>query len=152
MTATLRSLSDAKVFPDSYLKVGDFYSAHQSWPEALQQYEEGAKSNPKQRIVYLKRITDAWLAQGKGEEASSAIREILREQPEDENARAVNASLLLKNGKVEESLSTFQDLVRTSPDNTVWRFSLGAAVVCKGGLPAAPAQVPDRFLGQPDFT
>ena len=151
MTATLRSLSDAKVFPDAFLKVGDFYGARQSWPDALRQYEEGAKANPKQRIVYLKRITDAWLAQGKGEEAASVIHEILREQPQDQNARAVNASLLLKNGKVEESLNTFQDLVKTSPDNAVWRFSLGRALVAKGDLDGARAQFQESLKRRPDL-
>ena len=151
MTATLRSLSDAKVFPDAFLKVGDFYGARQSWPDALRQYEEGAKANPKQRIVYLKRITDAWLAQGKGEEAAGVIHEILREQPQDENARAVNASLLLKNGKVEESLNTFQDLVKISPDNAVWRFSLGRALVAKGDLDGARVQFQESLKRRPDF-
>jgi tetratricopeptide (TPR) repeat protein len=151
MTATLRSVSDPRAFPDTYLKAGDFYSAHHDWPEALQQYEEGAKANPKQSIVYLRRITDAWLAQGKGEEAASMVREILKEQPGDENARAVSASLLLKNGKVEESVAIFQDLVTASPDNAIWRLSLGRALSAKGDLDEARGQFQESLKKRPDF-
>jgi tetratricopeptide (TPR) repeat protein len=151
MAATLRSLSDPAVFPDTYLKVGDFYSAHQSWPEALDQYEQGVRANSKQKIVYLKRIADAWLAQGKGEEAAGVVHEILRQQPADENARAVDASLLLKKGKVEESLGTFRDLVKASPDKPLWRFSLGRALVAKGDLDGARGQFEESLKKRPDF-
>src|ERR1700737_1274165 len=69
MTGTLqRVLDDPKTFPDARLKVGDFYSALHDWPEAVRLYQEGAASNPKDKTTYLKRIADAWLAQGKGEE------------------------------------------------------------------------------------
>jgi tetratricopeptide (TPR) repeat protein len=151
MAAVLRSVSDPKVFPNAYLKTGDFYSAHHEWPEALRQYEEGGKANPKERILFLRRIADSWLAQGKGEEAASVVNEILKEQPTDANARAVSASLLLKKGKAEESVAIFQDLVKESPDNALWRLSLGRALAAKGDLDGARGQLQESLKARPDF-
>ncbi len=100
MTATLqRVLDDPKTFPDARLKVGDFYGDLHDWPEALRQYQEGANNNSKEKGTYLKRIADAWLAQGKGDQAAGVVAEILKEHPNDDSAKAVNASLLLKTGQ-----------------------------------------------------
>src|SRR5262249_495142 len=121
------------------------------WPEALQQYEAGAKADPRQRIVYLKRIADAWIAQGRGQEAAGVVKEILQEQPGNENAHAVQASLLLKKGKVAESLAEFQDLVKASPQNPMWRFSLARALAAKGDLDGARAEFLACLKRRPDF-
>jgi tetratricopeptide (TPR) repeat protein len=151
VSATLGPLTKPGAFNNAYLKVGDFYSAHQDWPQALRLYEEGLKSDPKQKTTYRKRIADAWLSQGKGEEAAGVVGEILKDQPDDEGARAVNASILIKAGKLDAGLKEFQDLVTKSPDNPLWRYSLGRALLEKGDLNGAGLQLKESIKRRPDF-
>jgi tetratricopeptide (TPR) repeat protein len=155
MTATLqRVLNDPKTFPDARLKVGDFYGVLHDWPEALRQYQEGANANSKDKAMYLKRISDAWLAQGKGEQAAGVVSEILKEHPDDESAKAVNASLLLKTGKpekVQAAVNDFQDLVKKQPDNPLLRFALGEALMAKGDQNEATVQFRESLKQRPIY-
>ena len=141
MTATLRRiLDDPKNFPDGCLNVGDFYGALHDWPEAMRLYQEGADKNPKEKATYLKRISDAWVAQGKGDQAAGVVGEILKESPNDDTAKAVNASLLLKTGrpeKVQAAVNDLQDLVKKEPENPLYEFALGQALLAKGDLNGA---------------
>lgn len=152
MIAALQPLTNPGSFPDGHLKLGDFYSARQDWPEASREYEEGAKANPQQRMTYLKRIADVSLQQGKGEEASGIVREILKEKPDDEAAQAINASILLKTGtrdNVDTAVNVFQNLVKKSPENALWRFNLGRALMVKGDLDGARSQFLEAVKRRP---
>ena len=63
------------------------------------------------------------------------VAEIRKQQPSDEAAKAVEASLLLAGGKPEkvaEAVSLFQGLVAKSPENPIWRFNLGRAIAAQG--------------------
>jgi tetratricopeptide (TPR) repeat protein len=155
MTATLqRVLNDPKTFPDARLRVGDFYAALHDWPEALRQYQEGADANPKEKATYLKRIFDAWLAQGKGDQAASVVSEILKEHPNDDSAKAVNASLLLKTGKpekVQAAVNDFRDLVKKQPDNPLLRFALGQALLAKGDQNEAATEFRESLKQRPRY-
>jgi tetratricopeptide (TPR) repeat protein len=155
MTATLqRVLDDPKTFPDARLKVGDFYSALHDWPEAMRLYQEGAGANPKNKTTYLKRITDAWLAQGKGEQAAGVVGDILKEHPDDDAAKAVNASLLLKTGqpaKVQAAVDELQGLVKKRPDDPLLQFTLGQALLAKGDQNQATMQFRESLKKRPRY-
>jgi len=136
------------------LRIGDFFTAEQDWPDALEEYRAGARSAPKDRIMYLRRVVDTLLAEGKGEEAAGVIAEILKTQPKDEAARAVDASLLVASGKrdkIEAAVSELNALVGQSPANPVWRFNLGLALVAKGDIDAAAAQLQAAIKNRPNF-
>ena len=155
MTATLqRLLDDPKTFPDARLKVGDFYSALHDWPEAMRLYQEGAAANTKEKVTYLKRIADSWLAQGMGEQAAGVVGEILKEHPNDDAAKAVNASLLLKTGqpdKVQAAVDALQDLVKKQPDNPLLQFTLGKALLAKGDQNQATMQFRESLKKRPRY-
>ena len=155
MTATLqRLLDDPKTFPDARLKVGDFYSALHDWPEAMRLYQEGAAANTKEKVTYLKRIADSWLAQGKGEQAAGVVGEILKEHPNDDATKAVNASLLLKTGKpdkVQAAVDALQDLVKKQPDNPLLQFTLGKALLAKGDQNQATMQFRESLKKRPRY-
>ncbi len=144
MTAVLKHLlDDPKTFPDARIRIGDFYGTLHEWDEALHQYEEGARENPKLRTEYLKRIADAWLAQGNGDKAAAVVGDILKDSPNDDAAKAVNASLLIKTGnpdKIQTALNDLQELVKREPDNPLLRFALGRGMVAKGDLDGARSQ------------
>jgi tetratricopeptide (TPR) repeat protein len=154
MLAALQPLADPRRFPDGHLKIGDFYAARQDWAEAFREYQAGANANPGQRLIYLKRVADVWLQQGKGEEAAGIVREILKEQPNDEAAQAVNASIQLKSGrrdKIAVAVKALQDLVAKSPDNALWRFNLGRALMVSGDLDGARVQFLEALKKRPGF-
>lgn len=155
MKSALQQLLDhPKTFPQAHLMVGDFYGRMQRWPDALQQYDEGAKANPKGKIIYLKRTAEVWLAQGKGEQASQVVDEILKQDPSDEAAKAVKASLLLTSGqpeKVSSAVTQFRQLVKNNPDNAVWRYNLGRALVASGDSTAARTSFEDAIKKRQDF-
>jgi tetratricopeptide (TPR) repeat protein len=138
-----RLLDDPKTFPDARLQVGDLYAKLQRWDDALHQYDAGTRVDSKRRIAYLRKIADVWLAQGKGEEASQVMDEILQRLPHDPSARGVKASLLIAVGKpddVEKAAKELKSLVDESPKNFVWHFNLGRALAAKGDLEGARVQ------------
>jgi len=138
-----RLLADPKTFPDARLQVGDFYVEHRKLDEALKLFEEGSKANPKQRTTYLKRMAGVWLAQGKGEQAGTLMTEVLKEDPQDETAKGVQASLRLADGKpgsADAAAADFQKLVDANPKQPVWRFNLGRSLVAAGKADAGLAQ------------
>ena len=153
MAAALKQvLDDPKNFPDAHLRVGDFYTNLHEWAEGLQQYQEGIKADSKNKTVYLKRIADSWLSQGKGEEAAGVIGEILKEQPNDDEAKAINASLLIKTGKPEKiqaGVNDLQNLVKNNPGNLAFRFSLAQALLVKGDTEGARAQLQELLKKEP---
>jgi predicted Zn-dependent protease len=155
MTATLqRLLADPKTYPDARLSVGDFYGALHDWPEALRQYQEGANTDPKNKATYLKRIADAWLAQGKGDQASGVVGEILKARPDDDSAKAVNASLLLKTGRpdqVQTAVNDLQGLVKKQPEDPLFEFALGRALLAKGDESGAVTQFRDSLKNRPAY-
>jgi tetratricopeptide (TPR) repeat protein len=141
MTSALQPLLDhPNEFPQGHLQVGDYYNSLGKREEALRQFQEGARLNPKERIVYEKRLADTFLAIGNREEATKLVDQILRELPSDLDARMFRASLLLDAGSKENlisALSQFQDLVLENPRDAVLRFNLGRAYWRNGSLPEA---------------
>jgi tetratricopeptide (TPR) repeat protein len=155
MTATLqRLLGNPHDFPQAHLQAGDLYSRLQDWDEAIRQYEAGAKANPAERPIYLKKIANVWLSQGKGEQAAAVVDQLAKDQPSDEQVRAVRASLLLNTPapeKVAIALAEFQDLVKKNPDNAVWHFNLGRAYAAKGNSDAAWTQFQEAIKRRKDY-
>ena len=155
MTATLqRVLDDTKTFPKGRLMIGDLYADLQEWPEAVRQYEAGAQLDTKEKAVYLKRIADAWLAQGKGDQAAGVLSEILKQNSSDEAAKAVNASLLLKSGRPENIRAAIRDLrelVNKQPENLLFHFLLGRALLATGDEAGAREQFQESLKKNPQY-
>jgi len=145
MQATLeRLLDDPKDFPQARLWVGDFYATIRKYPEAARYFEEGARSSKDaEKLVYQKRATDALLAEGKGAQASSTVDQIVRENPKDQDARRVQANMLLTTRnpeKIEAAEHTLQDLSKQKPNDASLSFELGRAEQLRGNLQGAKAQ------------
>ena len=155
MKAALQRMLDHPAgFVQVHLKVGDFYQGLRRWDEAVQQYEQGAEADPKEKILYLKKITNVRLAEGRGEQALRAVGEIRKQEPFDEGARAVQASLLLGSGnadKIKESVALFQALVNKHPENAVWRYNLGRALAGQGDVEGAKREFQEAAKRQHDF-
>jgi tetratricopeptide (TPR) repeat protein len=141
--ALQRMLDDPKDFPQARLWVGDFYVSLRNYPEAVRYFEEGARTaKDPEKVRYEKGASAALLAEGNGAQASSTIDQIVKEHPQDEEARRAQADLLLRSGnlsKIEAAEREFQELSKEKPnDASIW-LKLGQAQELRGNPDAARA-------------
>ena len=149
-----RMLSNSAVFSHAYLQVGDFYENLRRWDEAIHTYEQGAQTDPAEKLEYLKRITNVLLVQDKAEQAAGVVSEIRKSDPADDGAKAVQASLLIKSGKPEkaaEAAVIFRDLVKKSPENATWHFNLGRALEAQGDTAGAKREYEEAIQRKRNF-
>jgi tetratricopeptide (TPR) repeat protein len=129
MGATLRRLLDnPKDFPNAHGLVGDFDARHLRWQEAIGEFEEAARLQPKEKTRFQKRIISALKAQGKTAEAMQLAAAIVKDDPQDDEALSMHASLLLESGKPENlnaALPEFQKLAQARPADAIRHFDLG---------------------------
>jgi tetratricopeptide (TPR) repeat protein len=151
--AIQRLLADPRAFPQGRLKAGDFYARLGNWAEATHQFEEGAGSSSKEKLVYQKRIVDAELAQGKTIEATRTVDAILRDNPKDAEARRVHATLRVESGKPEEvdaAIAEFTVLAKDTPNDPVLRFNFGRAWLAKQDLGRAAGEFQEAVRSKND--
>jgi tetratricopeptide (TPR) repeat protein len=149
-----RLLDNSKDFPQARLQVGEFYMKIRNFPEAIRYYQEGAGSNRQDHIVFQKRIVDALLAQGKKDEASNLIDQILKEQPKDEALLRSRADLWLESGKpenVDKALRDFQALSNAHPEDAFLWFQMAQASRMKGDLETARKRLQEAVNRRRDF-
>ncbi len=123
-------LSHPKDFQNTWLRVGDFYASAGQWEQASSLFEDGARANPRDKLIYEKRLTDALLAQGRNEDAARTLEQILTAAPNDRDARRVRATLRLRSGEPKQAaaaLTELRELVSAKPDDARLRFLLGQA-------------------------
>ncbi len=155
MTAALNKLtSDPKTFPLAYEQVGDFYLRIRNVDQAIANYQEGAKAFPKDKAKYQKRIIESLILQDKKQEAVAVLNEILKDNPKDDEAIAIRASLNMLTGSREQlqnSINDLQAVVTRMPDNPVLRFNLGRAQLQKGNTQQARIQFEEAIKLRPDY-
>jgi tetratricopeptide (TPR) repeat protein len=154
-----RVLDDPLTFRQAHLFVGDFYARLQRWNDAIAQYVAGVEDNPgkeklNERAVYLKKIADGLLVQGRGQQAFDVVEEILKENPGDHTAQGVKASMLRATGgseNVTRAASLFQQLSVQDPQNSLWHYNLGLALLAKGEADGARIQFQKAAEQRPDY-
>lgn len=152
-TAALQPLlSDSQRFPQGLLKAGDFYANMGNWPEAQRRFEEGARNNPKDSLVYEKRIADALLMQGKRGDAAGIVDSILKDHPDDVDATRVRAVLRMETGKPEDvdaAIADFATLMKAAPDDAALHFNYGRAWLYKRDPSRAQTEFRQVVRAQP---
>ena len=155
MTGTIQYLLDhPKEFPQGRLLAGGFYDALGNREEALRQFQEGARANPKEQVVYRKRIVNTLLAQGNRDEAARVLELILKERPKDVEALTGRARLLADSGSPENvaaAVAEFQALVKERPDDGMLRYDLGRAYLQNGNPQEAGAEFEESAKRSPGF-
>jgi len=155
--ATLQSiLDDPKDFPAGPARVGDFYMMLQDYDEAVRNYEAGYRgaSNAKDRTEYQKKIMLTRLAQGKTDEAARLADEVLKNDPQNDDALRLQADGWLNSGKrdrIEAALRTFESLAKRYPDDPTLAYLVGRANRLKGDLPAARTHFLEAVKKRRDF-
>ncbi len=127
MLKVLQQIKALKDFPDGYLVVGDFYRRLGDTDSATKEYREGQSRDPKRKIVYQKRLVEAFMGRGKAAEAEDINRQILKDNPQDSFAKEVEGSLLLDRGDIHAALVDLQGAVMADPKNPANHYRLGLA-------------------------
>jgi tetratricopeptide (TPR) repeat protein len=149
-----RYLANAGGDPKVHLKAGDFYVATADWVAALQQYNAGMAGQPQNKMEYQDRIARVLLMQDKRPEALNILNEVLAKKPDDKDALALRAGLMLDGGgsdKSREALQQFQALVDKNPENIFLRFTLSKALLETGNLAGARTQLEQIVQRSPSF-
>src|SRR5258708_17168894 len=136
MKKTLQRLIDnPKDYPHPHALVGDFYLALRDVPAALSEYDQGTKSDPKDKAVYQKRIVNALLLEGKKDEAKATVAELAKSNPQDEEVQMVEATLWIEGRKpaeVDAAINLLKPLAEKKPGEANRRYRLGQAYQLKG--------------------
>src|SRR5207249_4327599 len=111
--------SHAKDFDQAYLTVGDFYLRMGDGESAIREYKEGIAKDAKKKNTYEKRVIEVLMRQGKRSEAAEVNAQILKETPDDNDARGLSATFLLDKGDISKALQELQAVVTHAPDNPV---------------------------------
>ena len=158
MLATLQKVSsDSKAFPNGNLEVGDFFLRAKELDLALKEFQAGMdhhSKETKEKAVYQKRMIEVLVMQDRKLEATNVLNDILKENPKDDEAMAIRASLLLVNGnrdQIQNAINDLQTVVSRMPENPVVRYNLGRAQMAKGNTQQAKIQFEEALKLRPDY-
>ncbi len=144
MKKTLQRLTDhPNDYPHPHALVGDFYMALHDVPAALVEYNQGITSDPKDKIVYQKRIVNTLLREGKKDEAKATLAELAKSNPHDEEVQMVEATMWIEGRKpaeVDAAINILKPLAEKKPGDANRRFRLGQAYLLKGRTQDAEAE------------
>jgi tetratricopeptide (TPR) repeat protein len=133
MVAILNEIkSHAKEYPQAYTTVGDFYLRMGDGDSAIREYREGMSKDAKRKTDYEKRIIEVLMRQGKRTDAAELNSQILKDDPNDNDARGLAATFMLDKGDVTKSLAELQAVVTHSPDNPIAQYNLGRVHAARG--------------------
>jgi tetratricopeptide (TPR) repeat protein len=140
--------------PEPRMTVGDFYFKIRDFEHALQQFEAGVTEHPAKKHDYQKRIVETYVFMNKKTDAVRLVEQILKENPKDNDATAMRASLLLQSGnkdQVDTAVSDLNSAVSRAPQNHVLRLNLAKAYLSRGDVDQARVQLVEALKIRPDF-
>jgi tetratricopeptide (TPR) repeat protein len=137
MSSTLQKLLDNPAdFPDSRMRVGNFYGSLGKPDEALRMFQEGEKVDPKRTVEYQKQMVPLLAGRRKFAEAIQQLNEILRAHPDDRESKLSRALIWLDEGKPENldpAIAELRAQIGLKPPQ-MWtlHYQLGLALSRKG--------------------
>lgn len=136
MKKTLQRLIDnPKDYQHPHALVGDFYLGQRDAVAAMNEYDQGIKSDPKDKAIYQKRIVTALMMEGKKDEAKAALGDLAKSEPKDDEVQMAQATMWIEGGKpadVDAAINALKPLVEKKPGDANRRFRLGQAYLLKG--------------------
>jgi tetratricopeptide (TPR) repeat protein len=130
-----RLIDNPKDYQHPHALVGDFYLAQRDVPTAMSEYDQGVKSDPKDKALYQKRMVNALILEGKKDEAKATLGELAKSEPKDDDVRMAQATMWIEGGKpadVDAAINALKPLVEKKPGDANRHFRLGQAYQLKG--------------------
>jgi tetratricopeptide (TPR) repeat protein len=161
MEAAIAKVSGNEKVKQSFARTGDFYFALSEKATARQEYEKGLKSG-KDVDVYQKKLIQLNVAENKIPEAAVIADEILKNNPNDSEARAMKSALQVSSGSMAEINKAITDLtalVRQNGENPVMHYELARALMAKASkennkrelIDQARTELDETLKLRPDF-
>lgn len=138
-----RLIDNPKDYQHPHALVGDFYLAQRDVPGAMSEYDQGVKSDPKDKALYQKRMVNALILEGKKDEAKATLGELAKSEPKDDDVRMAQATMWIEGGKpadVDAAIKALKPLVEKKPGDANRHFRLGQAYQLKGRNQDAEAE------------
>ena len=140
----LASLAASQSADPALLKrIGDTYLKFREPQKAYDLFASAVEKFPAQKTEFRLKMIPALLAMEKRDEAIRLAETAVREDPSNNGARSMRASLWLNFGTKEQfdaAIKDLQDLISKEPNNAVIRYNLGRAYHSRGELDAARTQ------------
>jgi tetratricopeptide (TPR) repeat protein len=150
----LKLRKEEKSLEMARMLVGEFFFKIRDFERALKQFEEGAKEQADKKHDYQKRIVETYIYMNKKTDAVRLVEEILKENPKDNDAVAMRASLSLQGGskeQVDKAVTDLQSAVSRAPQNHVMRLNLAKAHLARGDADQARVELQEALKIRPDF-
>ncbi len=152
MAKTLESLkAHASGYPSAFEDAGKMYLALGDFRQAIREYEQGIAAFPKYRAGYQKLIVEALSANDRRAEAEAVNESILKDYPNDTDALARRAGMLLERGDIDKAIGQLESMLRQSPNHYLLRYNLGRALLAKGRREDARFQFSESIRAAPSF-
>jgi tetratricopeptide (TPR) repeat protein len=136
------------------VQAGDFYSSMGALDQALQQYRAGADLGKKGKLICDNRIARVLLLQNKRQEGLEVLNKTLAQFPDDEEARALRAALLVQtpgSGKRTQGVDELRALLQKKPNDMFLKFLLARALAETQNFSEARTRLEEVVKLQPDF-
>lgn len=153
MRAVLEKVG-SKDYAGGRMKAGIFYRGIRDFDSALREYQAGEREDPKHKASYQKTIAEVMVAQRRLPEAVKILDGVLKDNPGDDQAKAMRAALLIETGNpkdVQIAVEELQAVVTHMPANPVLRFNLGRAQMVLGHVEQARTQFQEAAKLQKDY-
>jgi tetratricopeptide (TPR) repeat protein len=135
----------------NYLAQGDTLLRAGANQQALEKYAEGLASDPGNRVAYQKREIEVFMRMGRKAEAAEVNAQLLKEHPDDTDALAFGAVILLDQGNTAAAAAQLQQVLTRVPDNPVAHLELGRVYANQGNITAARREMETAIRLRPDF-
>jgi tetratricopeptide (TPR) repeat protein len=148
-------LAREKTMPEGRMKVGDFYARMRDYDKALSIFADGYKLGGPRANDYHVRMALIQIASGRRPEAMQTVQAVLKDDPKNNSALSLRATLELETGdptKTQAAVTDLQALLSRQPNNPVVHYNLARAYQSRGEFDAAKLQYQEalkrpRFLG-----
>jgi tetratricopeptide (TPR) repeat protein len=140
--------------PATRVQAGDFYASIGALDQALLQYRAGADLGKMDQLVCDNRIARVLLLQNKRQEGLAVLDKTVAQFPDDEEARALRAALLLEtpsSGKSGQGVDELRALLDKKPNDLFLKFLLARALAETQNLPEARTRLQEVVKLQPQF-
>jgi predicted Zn-dependent protease len=137
-------LAQEKQMPTARMGVGDFYARTGQFDKAKKTFDDGATQGGAQKNLFRLKSAMTEYAIGNKDAALAAVSGVVKEDPKNDEAVQLQASMRLASGNKDLTKSAIDDLtgvVQRNPKNPSVRYNLARAYLSRGELDAAKVQL-----------
>lgn len=152
--AMLKFLSNPGKDPRVHVEAGDFYESIGDLGDALEQYRTGSAANKNDKLLCQNRIARILLLQRNRQEGLQVLNQTLAQYPDDPEARALRATLLIGEpgaGKPGEGIEELRALSEKSPNDLFLKFLLARGLAESHDFAEARTRLLDIVKLRPQF-